>query len=68
MAKKWRFYGMDGNKSSLLIDSPITCMQSTETTFAGMTTNWLGELISNVDVVATVKAFFLLGVTLVNYN
>ena len=61
---------MVGSKSTLLIDSPITVtfMQSTETTFAGMTTNWLGELISNVDVVATVKAFFLLGVTLVNYN
>ena len=27
---------MAGGKSSLLIDSPITCMQPTETTFGGI--------------------------------
>ena len=36
LAEKWRFYVTAGSKSSLLIDSPITCTQSTETTFAGI--------------------------------
>ena len=46
---------MAGSKSSILIDSPITCMESTETTFAGNitytdTTNWLAtQLISIVN-------------------
>lgn len=31
-----RFYVMAGSKSSLLIDSSLTCMQSTETTFPEM--------------------------------
>ena len=34
-------YAMTGSKSSLLIDSPITCMQSTGTTFAGMLPVWI---------------------------
>lgn len=33
---RWRFYVMAGSKSSLMIDSPLTCMQSTETTFPEM--------------------------------
>ena len=32
---------MAGSKSSLFIDSPITCMQSTETTFAGILPIWI---------------------------
>ena len=36
IGKKWRFCDMAGSKSSLLFDSPIMCMQLTETTFTGI--------------------------------
>jgi len=44
LVEKWRFYVMAGSKSSLLIDRPITCMQSTETTFAGILPIWIPRI------------------------
>jgi len=41
LVEKWRFYVMAGSKSSLLIESLTTCMQSTETNFVGILPIWI---------------------------
>ena len=50
-----------GSKSSLVIDSAMTCMQSTETSLAEMFLCGYHELVrlffSNVNVVVTTKHF-----------
>ena len=63
---------MAGSKTFLLIDTPIKCMQSIETTFAGILIvriPRIGQLISIVNVVPTsYQAFFVLDVILLSYK
>ena len=53
--------GIVGNVCSFLVESPIKCMQSTETTFAGISPVRIpriaSRLISIVNVVLTTKHF-----------
>ena len=49
---------MAGSKSSLLIDSPTTGMQSTEMTFAGISPIWIpqiGWLLTSTQLISTVN-------------
>jgi len=49
---------MAGSKSSLVIDSPITRMQSTETTFAGISPIWIpriGWLLTSTQLISIVN-------------
>jgi len=63
---------MAGSESSLLIDSPITRMQSTETTFMGISPIWIpriGWLLMSIQLISIVNPrIVVLGVILLSYK